>query len=312
MKKGRKGFLALNITSVTLTNAPSPFPNLHLFGGWSPLIDMSIEVRNMEHINKSKYVQIAVVCAFVITAFGFIAATVFKYELSMMSLGAGTAIWVLAVLLAYKGKRFWPDICIAIVGTVLSLGLLIGQIRSYNDLSGAVGRGDSDRIKALISKGYDVNAHTSGGQTLLTWAFWYPYPNKTIWKDDMPLLILTPQEKEDKVLQVIEVLLDNGANINAIDGWGDAPIHLAVSGDRARVVEMLLHRGADVNMKNGHGDTPLIVAVEANDIEMTTLLMQNGAKIDAGGANGKTPLQIAVEQGKTDIAQYLRQHGAKE
>lgn len=201
------------------------------------------------------------------------------------------------MLLAYKSKRFWPDICITVVGAVLSLSLFIGQIKSYNDLSEAVGRGDIKRIKELIRDGANVNARTNGGQTLLTWAFWYPYPNNTIWKDDMPLLILTPQEKEDKVLQILEVLIDNGANINTLNQWGDAPIHLAVSGDRARVVEMLLHRGADTNLKNGSGDTPLIVAVEANDIGVATLLIQGGADINAKDSQGKTALQIAVERG---------------
>lgn len=81
---------------------------------------------------------------------------------------------------------------------VLSLGIFSEGLQSFGSLSVAIGKGDIGKIKKLVAEKNSVNSQTNGGQNMLTWAFWYPYPNTTIWSDTL-LVRLTNEEREDKI-----------------------------------------------------------------------------------------------------------------
>jgi len=63
-------------------------------------------------------------------------------------------------------------------------------------------------------------------------------------------------------LNMCNLLIDSGAEINVHDHSGNTPLHLAVQGygEAIPVVEMLIQRGADVNAVNEEGFTPAISA----------------------------------------------------
>ena len=59
-------------------------------------------------------------------------------------------------------------------------------------------------------------------------------------------------------LKMIELLIDRGANVNAIDDTHHTPLHLASSEEVAR---LLIDAGADVNARTKRtGETPLFSA----------------------------------------------------
>jgi ankyrin repeat protein len=72
--------------------------------------------------------------------------------------------------------------------------------------------------------------------------------------------------------------LKRGADVNAKnkDGW--APLHMAASGGHKDVAELLIAKGADVNAKNKWGETPLDLAVKKGHISMVVLLKKHGAR----------------------------------
>ena len=60
--------------------------------------------------------------------------------------------------------------------------------------------------------------------------------------------------------QVVKVLLDAGAKIDAQDKNGWQPIHYAADGVNVSLVKFLIESGADINAPSIDGSTPLQIA----------------------------------------------------
>ena len=73
-------------------------------------------------------------------------------------------------------------------------------------------------------------------------------------------------------------LIEQGFDVNAVNGKGETPLHIAVGGNSAEVVAVLIAAGADVNAKDTAGNTPLALA-QARDgaDDVVTALTDAGA-----------------------------------
>ncbi|KAI1358964.1 ankyrin repeat protein [Xylaria arbuscula] len=69
---------------------------------------------------------------------------------------------------------------------------------------------------------------------------------------------------------VVELLLNHGARVNARDRSKLTALHIAVTGQYADIV----------SSKSEHGDTALIRAIQANSSEITQILLEHGARVD--------------------------------
>jgi len=140
--------------------------------------------------------------------------------------------------------------------------------------------GKLEYVKTFLEKYPDqVNARDSLGRTPLYWAARAEY------------------------VEVCELLLSRGADINAAtpDGW--TSLHTSVYNRKTRTVELLVAKGADVNVKNDDGETPLHWAARRGMKTLVEPLLEKGADVNAKDNNGKTPEDWAEHK---DIIELLR------
>lgn len=71
------------------------------------------------------------------------------------------------------------------------------------------------------------------------------------------------------------------------------------------MVELLLQQGADLNVAQNNGNTALHLAAGHGNTEMMEVLVEYGAEVDARNNKGHTPLHRAVASCKFDAVQFL-------
>ncbi|XP_073494066.1 ankyrin repeat domain-containing protein 17 isoform X8 [Phyllobates terribilis] len=112
---------------------------------------------------------------------------------------------------------------------------------------------------------------------------------------------------------VVEILLDNGADIEAqSERTKDTPLSLACSGGRQEVVELLLARGANKEHRNVSDYTPLSLAASGGYVNIIKILLNAGAEINSrtGSKLGISPLMLAAMNGHTAAVKLLLDMGS--
>jgi ankyrin repeat protein len=78
---------------------------------------------------------------------------------------------------------------------------------------------------------------------------------------------------------------------------GDTPLHALAWRNDVEGAEVLVEAGADVNAVGDMGETPLHVAIANNSLEMAELLLRSGANCEIQSEFGETPREKALRQG---------------
>jgi len=107
-----------------------------------------------------------------------------------------------------------------------------------------------------------------------------------------------------------QMLLRKKANVNARDDADWTPLHLASNYDNPKVVRVLLRKGAFVNAKTDEDRTALHWAVVLGNFEVVKVLLDFNANTDAVDDSGRTPLHHAAARGAFDIVEVLIDAGA--
>ena len=112
--------------------------------------------------------------------------------------------------------------------------------------------------------------------------------------------------------QVVESLLADGADVNAIDNKGRKALGWAAYKGHTEIVKLLLENGADVNAETNEGTTALMLAAEKSHLEIAKLLLARNADINAKTIdNGQTALMTAAaESGHAAVIEFLLENGA--
>ncbi|TET06576.1 ankyrin repeat domain-containing protein [Candidatus Dependentiae bacterium] len=177
----------------------------------------------------------------------------------------------------------------------------------YDELNGltpliqAATWGDLDRVKLLLEYKADVNlrAKNKRGDTALHMA-----------------IRNSPYGDFNKVLQIIQLLLDNKANVNAKNNYGDTPLHATLDAyqediqDRVqKIVRLIIERGAEINAQNDNGNTHLHLAVfRGYGTWIEWFLKKYGTRINLDLVNKKhyTIESLANRLGNTDVIEAIK------
>lgn len=99
-------------------------------------------------------------------------------------------------------------------------------------------------------------------------------------------------------------------DVNIVDRYGQSLLIHAAYQDDPNLVEMLIQKGADVSHRDGGGKTALHAAAWNNRVQNSRVLIDSGADVEIRTADGHTPLFIAAICGSEDVVTCLLENGA--
>ena len=109
----------------------------------------------------------------------------------------------------------------------------------------------------------------------------------------------------------IAMLAKRGADVNARDASGNAPLHNAAINNARLSAHELIARGASINARGVSEMTPLHFAAAGNAEQVATELIIRGANINARMEDSATPLHIVSALGEThDVMEVFTQRNA--
>ncbi|TKZ36171.1 ankyrin repeat domain-containing protein [Brachyspira catarrhinii] len=108
-------------------------------------------------------------------------------------------------------------------------------------------------------------------------------------------------------LETAKILIENGANVNAVDFEGWSALSYAVNNGDIEIAKLLLSNDAKIKGE-------LLLAIKSpiveSRIDMMKLLIDNKANINYADEDGFTPFNIAIETGDMDLVKLLVTNGA--
>lgn len=112
-------------------------------------------------------------------------------------------------------------------------------------------------------------------------------------------------------VEICHVLLQAGANINAVDKQQRTPLMEAVVNNHLEVARYMVQRGGCVYNKEEDGSTCLHHAAKIGNLEMVGLLLSTGqVDVNAQDSGGWTPIIWAAEHKHIEVIRMLLTRGA--
>jgi len=108
---------------------------------------------------------------------------------------------------------------------------------------------------------------------------------------------------------VVEYLIEKGADLNVIGGDGGAPLNWAAHHDNVKIVKLMIAKGAKLNVQNQWGMTELHTAIWRGCIHVVEFLLDHSSDPAIKTNEGWTAMHYAFRSGHDNIIDLLKRRG---
>uniref|UniRef100_A0ABD2WGP0 Uncharacterized protein n=1 Tax=Trichogramma kaykai TaxID=54128 RepID=A0ABD2WGP0_9HYME len=159
----------------------------------------------------------------------------------------------------------------------------------------ALANGHKNLIRLLLSRGADPNVANKEGLTALH--------------------VLCMRENDDLTEIFFETVQAEALTVDALDEYGNAPLHFAVDNKLIFATGSLLLLGANPNLSNEDGSSPLhVVCSKYDEVKLLEMLLDaykdQKVHVDVQDKVGRTPLHLALALDNERAAELLLRAGA--
>ena len=98
-----------------------------------------------------------------------------------------------------------------------------------------------------------------------------------------------------KARKMLQMLVDKGADVDQETPYGTPLMNAATNAWNVELIEILLKSGAQINLRDRNGRTALFYAEVFGGNNISTMLLKSGANVDIKDMNGKTYMEVTRE-----------------
>jgi uncharacterized protein len=205
-------------------------------------------------------------------------------------------------------RSYFKNIVIFLVLSVV----LAARAGSYDDFFTAIIRDNPSTIQSLLNRGFDPDTVDPKGLSGLYLALRdeslkvatvlidWPRTNVEIRtpEDESPLMMAALKGR----LEFVKKLIARGADVNK-PGW--TPLHYAATGGHLEIMALLLDQNAYIDAASPNGTTPLMMAAQYASADAVKLLLDAGADPSLKNQSGLTAIDFANRASREDSAELI-------
>lgn len=110
-------------------------------------------------------------------------------------------------------------------------------------------------------------------------------------------------------VEIVQLLLDSGAEVNTDHGYFGDPLQAAAFGGGLKTIELLIENGAILNSDHGEYGNALIAAAHGGHLEVAKKLIKHGADPELSSRNHGKAIAGAAATGQVELVKLLLTKG---
>ncbi len=191
-------------------------------------------------------------------------------------------------------------------------GFSISSAGSFDDFFRAIKLDDGNTVTQLINRGFDANTPDPSGEFALSMAIREPAPKVVAALLRWPKIDVEVRNRVDESplmlaaftgdLALCRQLIAKDADVNK-PGW--APLHYASTKGHVEVIRLLLEEHAYIDASSPNGSTPLMMAAMYGTPAAVKLLLEAGADPMLKNDQGLTAVDFAQRGNRKDSAEIV-------